>query len=304
MIEIFLDGVLPIFAVGAIGYVLGRIGTFDAAMASAINRFVFFVAIPALGFRLIVHAPIEEFSLALLSGFLLSELVIYGCGFAIGRFLFNADAKEAVLLGLACALTNHVLFVLPIAVTLFGEDMAAPIVAIITMDVILLFSMTLILMEIMSSDEGSISEVLGKIARNPPVMAMASGLAIALGNIEMPKSIDVFLEFAGTAAAPCALFSMGIILSQRQEPGRALLPVAITAVKLLVHPILAWLLLVTLLDLPSALSTPAMMVAAAPCGAMSFVLALNYHVRVDAISRAILYSSIGSLVTITLAAML
>jgi predicted permease len=51
-------------------------------------------------------------------------------------------------------------------------------------------------------------------------------------------------------------------------------------------------------------AAPAMMVAAAPCGAMSFVLALNYKVRVDAISRAILYSSIGSLVTITLAAVL
>ena len=69
---------LPIFAIGAIGYVLGRIGVFDAAMATAINRFVFYIAIPALGFRLIVHAPLEEFSLAMLAGFLVSELAIYG----------------------------------------------------------------------------------------------------------------------------------------------------------------------------------------------------------------------------------
>jgi predicted permease len=273
-------------------------------MATAINRFVFYIAIPALGFKLIIHAPLEEFSFALLSGFFISELAIYGAGFAVGRFLFNADVKEAVLLGLACALTNHIMFVLPIAVTLFGEEAAAPIVAIITMDVIVLFSVTLIIMEIMSSQEGSIKEVLGKICRNPPVMAMVSGLAVAISNIEVPKSFDVFLDFSGAAAAPCALFSMGIILSQRQEPGRALLPVVITAIKLLIHPALAWLLLVTFLDLPMTVAAPAMMVAAAPCGAMSFVLALNYKVRVDAISRAILYSSIGSLVTITLAAVL
>lgn len=304
MADIFLNGVLPIFAIGAIGYFLGRIGIFDAAMASAINRFVFYVAIPALGFRLIIHAPLEEFSLALLSGFLIAELAIYGAGFAVGRFLFKADMKEAILLGLACALTNHIMFVLPIAVTLFGEAAAAPIVAIITMDVIVLFTVTLIIMEVMSSEQGSIKEVLGKIVRNPPVMAMVSGLALALGNIEIAGSVDVFLDFTGAAAAPCALFSMGIILSRRQEPGRALLPVAITAIKLLLHPALAWLLLVTFLDLPMTVAAPAMMVAAAPCGAMSFVLALNYKVRVDAISRAILYSSIGSLVTITLAAAL
>jgi malonate transporter and related proteins len=47
-----------------------------------------------------------------------------------------------------------------------------------------------------------------------------------------------------------------------------------------------------------------MMVAAAPCGAMCFMLALNYGVRVDAIARAVLYSSIGSLVTITVSASL
>lgn len=304
MVDIFLGGVLPIFAIGAVGYFLGRIGTFDAAMAAAINRFVFYVGVPCLGFRLIVHAPIEDFSLTLLSGFLISELVMYGVGFAVGRFLFHADVREAILLGLACALTNHILFVLPIAITLFGEEAAAPIVAIVTMDGIVLFSATLIVMDIMSSKDGSTVQILGKIARNPPVIAMVSGLAVGIGNIEVPKSFDVFLEFSGSAAAPCALFSMGIVLSLRQEPGRAWLPVAITAVKLLIHPVLAWLLLVTFLDLPSKISTPAMMVAAAPCGAMAFVLALNYGVRVDAISRAILYSSIGSLVTITLAAAL
>ena len=212
--------------------------------------------------------------------------------------------KEAILLGLACALTNHIMFVLPIAVTLFGEAAAAPIVAIITMDVIILFTATLIIMEVMSSEQGSIKEVLGKIVRNPPVMAMVSGLAVALGNIEIPGSLDVFLDFSGAAAAPCALFSMGIILSRRQEPGRALLPVAITAIKLLLHPAFAWLFLVTVFDVPLTIAAPAMMVAAAPCGAMSFVLALNYKVRVDAISRAILYSSLGSLATITLAAAL
>ncbi len=101
MVDIFVGGVLPIFAIGAIGYVLGRIGTFDAAMATAINRFVFYVGVPCLGFRLIVHAPIEEFDLSLLSGFFISELAMYGCGFAVGRFLFDTDVKEAVLLGLA-----------------------------------------------------------------------------------------------------------------------------------------------------------------------------------------------------------
>ncbi len=304
MTETFLGGVLPIFAIGAIGYCLGRLGIFDAAMAGAINRFVFYIGVPCLTFRLIVRAPIEEFDLLLLVGFLASEILMFGCGFAIGRFAFKADAKESVLLGLASAYSNHVLFVLPIAVTLFGEEAAAPIVSIIAMDSILVFGATLVIMDFMTTADGTVKQVIGKVFRNPPVLAMTGGLIISLGNLGLPTSVDVFLDFAGSAAAPCALFALGIILSRPQQPGRAALPVALTAIKLFLHPLIAWVLLVTLLDIAPAMVKPTMMVAAAPCGAMAFVLGMTYQVRVDAISRAILYSSIGSLLTVTLAASL
>jgi malonate transporter and related proteins len=304
LIDIFAGGVLPIFAIGAIGWVFGRLGTFDVATAGAINRFAFYVGIPALGFRLITHAPLEDFDYRLLVGFFATEVVMYGCGFAVGRFMFGTSRREAILLGLACALTNHILFVLPIAITLFGEEAAAPIVAIITMDSIVLFSATSITMDIISHKDSSIFHLLGKIARNPPVVAMGGGLLVALAGFEVPANIDVFLKFAGGAAAPCALFSLGVILSQKQEAGRTMLPVMLTGIKLLIHPAIAWIMLVTFFEMPSTITTPAMMVAAAPCGAMAFVLALNYQVRVDAIARAILYSSIASLLTITLAASL
>jgi malonate transporter and related proteins len=304
MLEIFAGGVLPIFAIGAIGWVFGRLGTFDTATAGAINRFAFYVGIPALGFRLITHAPLEDFDFRMLAGFFATEVVMYGAGFVVGRYMFKTSRREAILLGLACALTNHILFVLPIAITLFGEQATAPIVAIITMDSIVLFSLTSMTMDIIVHKDGSIFHLLGKIMRNPPVVAMGGGLLVALAGFDVPANIDVFLKFAGGAAAPCALFSLGVILSQKQDGDRALLPVTLTAVKLLIHPALAWIILVSFFDLPASISTPAMMVAAAPCGAMAFVLALNYQVRVDAIARAILYSSIGSLVTITLAAAL
>lgn len=304
MIDIFVGGVLPIFAIGAIGYFLGRVGTFDVAMATAINRLVFFVGIPCLGFRMIVRAPLEEFDLTMLAGFLISELVVYLSAAAVGRYIFKTDVREAILLGLACALTNHILFVLPMAIALFGEQAAVPIVAIITMDVVFLFGATLVIMDFMSSEKGAHGQVVGKIVRNPPIVSMIAGFAVAFSGLELPGGVNVFLDFTSGIAAPCALFSLGIILSQPQQPGRAMLPVALTGIKLVLHPILAWLLLITLFDLPSAIANPAMMVAAAPCGAMGFVLALNYGVRVDAIARAVLYTTIGSLVTITLAASL
>lgn len=200
------------------------------------------------------------------------------------------------------ALTNHVLFVLPIAQTLFGEQAVTPIIAIITMDGILVFSGTMILMDILVTREASSSHTVGKIISNPPLVAMLLGLAVGLLDIPTPKGIDVFLEFLAGTAAPVLLFALGVILSQQQGKGRAGLPIVITGMKLSVHPILALAIFSGILHLDPAVQTPAMMVAAAPCGVMAFMLALNYGVRVDAIARAILYTAIGSLVTVTLAA--
>ena len=45
-----------------------------------------------------------------------------------------------------------------------------------------------------------------------------------------------------------------------------------------------------------------MMAAAAPCGTMAFVLALNYQVRTDAIAPAILFTTLGSLASLTIVA--
>lgn len=304
MLDQLLNGVLPVFGVGAVGYFLGLRGTFDFNLAMALNKFVMFVAIPALGFQLLANAPLGEFNLAMLGGYFVTELLMYATGFLIARHIFKSDVMEAALLGLAIALTNHILFVLPISITLFGEAAVTSIVAIISMDGMLLFSGSLILMDVLATKDASHVHTFTKIARNPPLVAMTLGLAIGLLGLTVPTGIDVFTRFLGGTASPVLLFALGIILSQKASVSRPMLPVVITGVKLVVHPALAWTIFAGALNLAPEIRNPAMMVAAAPCGVMAFMLALNYGVRVDAIARAILYSSIGSLVTVTLAATL
>lgn len=304
MLDQLLNGVLPVFGIGAVGYFLGLRGTFDFNLAMALNKFVMFVALPALGFQLLANAPLGEFNLAMLGGYFVTELLMYATGFLIARHIFKSDVMEAALLGLAIALTNHILFVLPIAITLFGEAAVTSIVAIISMDGMLIFSGSLILMDVLATKDASLGHTITKIARNPPLVAMALGLAIGLLGLTVPTGIDVFMGFLGGTASPVLLFALGIILSQKASVSRPMLPVVITGVKLVVHPALAWAIFAGALNLAPEIRNPAMMVAAAPCGVMAFMLALNYGVRVDAIARAILYSSIGSLVTVTLAATL
>ena len=302
MVGVLLDAVLPIFAVAALGFIAGRIGLFDNAMALVINRFVFYFSLPALSFNLVANAQFDQFDWLLLSGYFLSEVAVYALGFAVARFIFKCGWRESILLGMAAAFSNHVLFVLPIAITLFGDSVTLPIVAIITVDSLIVFAATLLLMDILTLDKFSVTGLVVKLTKNPPVMGMASGLIFGLMNIGLPTGIITFLDFASATAAPCALFAMGVVLSDTQGTTRTALPLSVAALKVVVHPLLALAVIVFGFDITPEIARPALMTAAGPCGAMAFVLALNYKVKFDAIARSILFAMIASVAAVSLVA--
>ena len=304
MLPVLFNGVLPVFVVAALGYVMGIRGVFDSVAASAINKLVFLLAVPALGFRLLINAPFEEFDWFLLIGLLLSELITYGLGFIVSRLIFKIELKESILLGLAAAFGNTLLFVLPITLALFGESSTLPIVAIIAFDSILIFGGTIVIIEALSAESFSYSGLCKDILSNPPLVSMLLGILFVIFSVDIPHGLNVFLNFVGNIAAPSSLFSLGIILSQTKLSEQITPALSISILKLLFYPILAWLILLEIFGFTLMQAKTSMMVAAAPCGTMAFVLALNYHVRSSIIASAILLTTIGSLVSVTIIAAL
>ena len=304
MIDHFLNGVLPIFSIGILGFIFGKRQIFNFEAAMVLNKFVMLISVPSLIFLLLSKAPISEFNFKMLSGYFLTEVILYLAGFFIAKLIFRVEVKEAALIGLCIALTNHVLFVLPIAETLFGEEYAKPIVSIITMDGLILFAGTIILLDFLETQNLSGIETLKKIFLNPPLIAIIMGLSFGLSSSKIPIGIEVFLNAIAVSATPVLLFALGVILSRPYNAAKLALPITMTFIKLIIHPIFAWFLFSAVLVLPIEFKNPAIITAAAPCGLMSFMLALNYKVKVDVIARAILISSVGSTITISLAAAL
>ena len=295
--------VFPIFAIGAFGFLLGKMRTFDVAAAFAINKFVMFVCMPALCIEFLALAQVESFDFLLLFGYFLSEVILFSLGVFISKYIFRLLNSEALLIGLALALTNHVLFVLPIAEELFEEAKTLTIISIITMDGLVIFSLTLIAMDILSNSDQPFSITIKAIFTNPPLIGIVIGLFVSLNNLELPRGIMFFLETLGGTATPALLFSLGIMLSYQKKITPTKLIVSMSSLKLIIHPLLAWLIITLLFGghYPEVHST-ALMVAAAPSGVMAYMLAVNYNVSVDRISPIILYTSIGSLITVSIAA--
>lgn len=302
MVSAFLNPIFPVFAIMLVGIVFARRGLFDSTAAQAVNRFVFFVAVPALLFLLLARADLGNVDLRLLLFYFFSEVLVFAGGAILARLLFRCAPAESILLGMASCFVNHVFFVLPIATILYGEQATASISAIIAIDTTVIFAGTIMGLEVASHRTESCWRVLRSFLSNPVLVSIGAGLVINVSGIQLHDGIITFSSFAGAAAAPAALFSLGIILAQTRFLSLDYAAVTVTGLKIIIHPLVAWFLFTGFVDIDPLWRNPALLVAAGPCGAMPFVLAMQYQVRAESIGLAIVYSTVASLFTLSLIA--
>jgi predicted permease len=297
MLGTLADPILPIFAVLALGLLGGRYGGFDGEFARSLNRFVFYIGQPALIFLLLAEAPFAAYDLPALSLYFLSELVVYALGTLVAWRLFGRDLREALLLGMTCAFVNHLYYVLPIAQLIYGAEAAIPITGAIVVDVALLFCGTIFLMDLLDQGSASPAKILTMMGRNPALLALAAGVTGNLAGPLLPSGLLTFARFAGQAAAPVVLFALGVVMAGIDLKRIGALVWTLVAIKMLVHPTLAYGLFTGAAIAPGW-SNILVLLAAGPCGAMPFVIALQYGVRTEAMTKAILISTFLTLISL------
>ena len=167
----------------------------------------------------------------------------------------------------------------------------------------LIFALTIVGLELSSPGVHSARKVLTMLLKHPLLQAIVAGVGVNLLGIPLHAGINTFASFVGAAASPVALFALGIILVSSAAQGLDKAALVVTGLKVVAHPLLAWVLFSSLSFSAAALANPAwissaLLVAAGPCGAMPFVLALQYRIPVATIARAIAYSTLISLVTL------
>ena len=200
---------------------------------------------------------------------------------------------------MASSFANHLLFVYPIALNEYGPELIDPIIAIIGFDVAFLV-VNLIILDFIKYKNLELSHIVFKQLSNLPLLAVLTGLFIVFLDFNLPVSIERALNFISGSAAPCALFAAGIILSQKIEKTDLKISNLIIGFKILLHPLIAILVMWNLNEIEFSISETAIMVAAAPVGLMALVFSTQYDVNPNAITRALLISTLLSIISIPL----
>lgn len=296
-LDVLLDPIVPVFAIAAFGFGMGLSGRVQLSDARAVNRAVMGVFLPILLFGLIADARIDAFNPVLIAFYCAAEAALWATGFALARYVFGLSAGESFLLGFSTIFVNSVLFVLPISARIYGDQATLPIASIAFLDSTLTFALAIIFTQAMASKNGGdgVGRALREMVKNPMLIAMALGLAVNLSGLKTPAPLATFVDFNGAAAAPLALFALGVVMSQNRFRLDAV-SLSFCTLKIVAFPALVAMILLQVA--PGDASTPMFLfVAAGPSGTMAFTLALLHDIRADRIGQVIVITSVVTLLS-------
>lgn len=302
-----LNVVLPIFALIFSGWLARKLKILGENALSELNRFVVWLALPALLFDIIANAQwdtliqpgfILTFSFGMMAVFLLIVLI---------QRRQTRHLADAAIDGLNASYANTGFIGFPLVLVFLGHTALAPTLIATILTVSVLFGCAIILIEIslqaQTSKKRIVGNVLRSLVRNPLLVSPVLAMLFPVSGLQLPDTVNVFLKLLGGAASPCALIALGLFLAgqsrSREQEGYCTVTLLVVC-KLLLQPILTWLLATKVFGLPPLLTHTAVLLAALPTGTGPFMLAEFYRREAQITSRCVLISTLLSLLTISI----
>jgi predicted permease len=303
MIDV-LNLALPYFGLIFLGYAAARWRSIPDAGLAWMDFFVLYLALPALFYRILARTPFEELNnVPFIVATTLATFAAFAVSFAIALMIRRGHIAESGMAGLAGSYGNIGYMGPGLALSTLGNEAAAPVALIFCFDTLLLFTLVPLFMSFAGTERrglaASIVEILRRILLHPLIIATALGVLSAAAAFEPPVALERLFVFLQSAAAPCALFALGLTVALRpiqKVPWEV--PFAIV-VKLIVHPLFVIVLLSLLGSFSPSWTATAVLMAALPPALSVFVFARQYDTWVEQASGAVLLGTLVSVVTLT-----
>lgn len=260
------------FILGA-GALLRARGTMGAADALTLQRVIVNVTMPALLVRVLAERGLHWQSLGALAGTTLALLVSAALAVVVTRSGGGDRGAQgsAALTGSFCN-TGFVGF--PLVLSLFPGDSAASSTALVvdTLNTTLLLWTAGAAFAARMGHGSSGAGSLRRLLVEPMPLAIVVGLGLHALQWQLPAAVDGALATAAAATLPLVFLSLGLLLDPGALLARAALTVRVAAVKLLVSPLVCWIV-VRLLDLPEPVASVAVLQSAMPSALVSVMVA-------------------------------
>lgn len=297
-----LNAVLPVFGLVASGVLAGRFGLVKQASSAALNQFVYAFALPAMLFIAVYRGSLEE----ILSGFFLLGVVAATLGTAVLGYVLSRQAQggtpaESTMRALNASFANTGYLGIPLVTVAYGERAALPAALATVATNIVSFAVAIVCLELFVNPRpGAVRRALAGVVRSPLIWPIGLAVAIVAAGVKIPVPVERFAVLLSGAAGPCALFAIGLFVSQLSIRAGIAASWPTATLKLVVHPALMAALAYFLLPIDPFWAKVGIVCASLPLGATAFVLAQRYKLLEEETSTGAVVSTAASVVTVSI----
>lgn len=291
----------PLFLLVLAGYLLARVGGWPREVSDALSRFVFMVAMPAMLFHLMSKlSRLPAVDPAVLIAFFGSCLIVFGIGRIVAWRLFGLDGVSQSVFALGGVFSNNVMLGVPLARLLLGEAALPTVALVLVFNALTLWTLVTVSVEWARHGQFSVhgfARTARGVLTNPQIIAILSGTLCGIVfqryDLALPGFIDVTLGMVSDTAAPMALLALGMSLARFGVREGWAQSTAISAMKLVVQPLVVWGL-ARALGL-SALETQAVvLLGSIAVGVNVYMMASQFRVMEGAVAGSLVLSTLLS----------
>ena len=292
----------PFFALVLCGYLAARSGILPQPAIPGLNAFGLYCALPCMLSRVGASTPIAQLLDPAVAGvYVLCALVMVGGTVALTRARMGWN--DAAFGALVAAFPNTGFMGVPLLVALLGAQAAGPAILTMLVDMLLTTSLCIALSRLDGAGTHGMAVALRRALRgmltNPMPWSIALGALASALQWRLPGPLDKTVAMLADAASPVALFTIGAVLARSQMNQhdkvavRDYVPIALA--KLLLHPLLVWLVGLAAIRMGAPLTpfahTALVLAAALPSASNVSLLAERFGAHNGRIARIILVST-------------
>ena len=281
-----LSTTAPIYLAIAVGYLAAHFGLFSKADLRVLGRFVVNVAIPAMLLDTLTRGRFGDvFNAGYLAAYAAGSLFCLALALGWARRLAPDEpgARAYIAMGMVSSNSGYVGF--PVMLLALPSVAGVSLALNVLVENILLLPLVLSLANRQAAQNrnpwaAAGSTVFG-LRKNPIILSIFAALALSLMEIELPSPLSRTVAVFAQASSAIALFTIGGTLQGLPLKELGARVGAITAGKLLLHPLCLWLALSVgalagLPALPPDLNTALLLTGTLPAASIYPLLGMRH----------------------------
>lgn len=290
----------PLFLLVFAGYALMYFFRLPRSFSAQLSWFVFSLAVPAMLFRMMSgFSRLPPVDARLLIAFFGSCLIVFAIGRLIAWKGFGFDGVGQSVFALGGVFSNNVMLGLPLAKIVLGDAALPSVALVLVFNALILW--TLVTVSVEWARHGSFSlrggaKTLLAVLTNPVVAGILLGTVFGLAGFSIPDLVDGPLELLGQIALPVALVALGMGLAEYGIRDGWQVSLAITAIKLLLQPLVVWML-ARILDLPAMETQVVVLLASIGVGANVYLMSRQFKVLEGPVAGSLVLSTLLAALT-------